>query len=67
MKNILIITLSLFVIMTVSSVIVVGFNSLAELSTDVNNEDVATSIAAVPFAIGVAIKFIYDKKEIHYK
>lgn len=55
MKNILIIALSLFVIMTISSVVVIGFNSFAGLSTDVNNEDVATLIAAVPFAIGVAI------------
>jgi len=63
MKNILIIALSLFAIMTLASVIVMGFNHLARLSTDVNNEDVATSIAAVAFAIGVVIKFIYDKKE----
>jgi len=61
MKNILIIALSLFFIMTISSVVVICFNSLAGLSTDVNNEDVATSIAAVAFAIGVAVKFIYDK------
>jgi len=63
MKNILIIALALFIIMTLSSVIVMGFNHLVGLSTDVNNEDVATSIAAVAFTIGVSMKFIYDKKE----
>ncbi|MGB3750160.1 MAG: hypothetical protein WA945_01190 [Arcobacteraceae bacterium] len=67
MKNILIIILSLFIIMTLSSVIVIGFNSLVGLSTDVNNEDVATSIAAVAFAIGIVIKIIYDKKETQLK
>ena len=65
MKNILIVSLALFAIMTVATGIVIAFNSILGFSIDINNEDVATSIAAVAFAIGVAMKFIYDKKEIH--
>jgi hypothetical protein len=64
MKNILIIAIALFVIMTLATIIVIGFNSIAGLSTNVHNDDVATSIAAVAFAIGVIMKFVYDKKDI---
>jgi uncharacterized membrane protein len=60
-KNILIIAIALFGIMIVATLIVVGFNSLIGFSTDVNNNKVATSIAAVAFTIALIWKFLYDK------
>jgi hypothetical protein len=60
-KNILIVSVALFGIMLVSTLIVIGFNSFIGFSTDVNNDDVATSIAAVAFAIAVIWKYFYDK------
>ena len=61
-KNILIVSLSLIGIMLASMLIVIGFNSYIGFSTDVNNNDVATSISAVAFAIAVIWKYLYDKK-----
>ncbi len=60
-KNILIVSLSLIGIMLVSTLIVIGFNSYIGFSTDVNNNDVATSISAVAFLIAVIWKYLYDK------
>ncbi len=61
MKNIVIVSLTLFSIMLVSTLIVIGFNSFVGFSTDVNNADVATSIAAVAFFIAVVWRYLYDK------
>ena len=60
-KNIIILSLSLFGIMLISTLIVIGFNFSIGFSTDVQNDDVATSIAAVAFAIAVAMRYLYDK------
>ncbi|MDC0932712.1 hypothetical protein OAR97_02585 [Arcobacteraceae bacterium] len=60
-KNILILALSLFAIMLIATLIVIGFNFFIGLSTDVQNDDVATSIATVAFAIAVGIRYLYDK------
>ena len=61
MKNIIIVTAVLIGIMLASTTIVIGFNSYIGFSTDVNNNDVATSISAVAFAIAVIWKYLYDK------
>lgn len=61
LKNILILSISLFGIMLVSTLIVIGFNSFIGFSTDVSNDDVATSIAAVAFAIALGLKYLYYK------
>lgn len=63
LKNILIISAALIGIMIVSTIIVLGFNFIVGYSTDVNNDDVATSIAAVAFGIGVVWKLLYDRLE----
>ncbi|MEA3354496.1 MAG: hypothetical protein U9Q33_11825 [Campylobacterota bacterium] len=63
-KNIFIISISLFGIMLLSTFIVIGFNTLLGFSTDVNNDNVATAIAAVAFAIAVIWRYLYDKKSI---
>ena len=63
MKNIVIVSLSLIGIMLVSTLIVIGFNSYIGFSTDVNNNDVATSISAVAFAIAVFWKYLYYKRD----
>ena len=60
-KNILIVSIALFGIMLVSTLIVIAFNSFIGFSTDVNNVDVATSIAAVAFAIAIIWRYLYDK------
>lgn len=61
LKNILILALSLFTIMLIATLIVIGFNFFIGFSTDVQNDDVATSIAAVAFAIALAVRYLYDK------
>ncbi len=61
MKNILIVFVSLFGIMLVSTLIVMSFNSLIGFNTDVNNEHTSTVIAAVAFTIAVIWKFFYDR------
>jgi len=48
--------------MLIATSIVVGFNSFFELSTDINNNDVATSIAAVAFLIAIAWRYLYELK-----
>ena len=60
-KNILIVSIALFGIMLVSTLIVVNFNSFIGFSTDVNNVDVATSIAGIAFAIALMWRYLYDK------
>lgn len=60
-KNIIIVTAALVGIMIVSTLIVTGFNSIVGFSTDVNNDDVATSIAAVAFGIALAWKYLYER------
>ncbi len=62
MKNILTLAIVLFSIMLVSTLAVIGFNNFVGFSTDVSNNEVATSISAIAFCIAVALKFIYDKK-----
>jgi len=62
MKNIIIVTLSLIGIMLVSTTIVIGFNSYIGFSTDVSNDDVATSISAIAFGIALILKYMYGKK-----
>jgi len=61
MKNIVIISSILIIIMLVATSIVLGVNSLIGFSTDLNNNDVATSIAAVAFSIALILRYIYDK------
>ena len=61
MKNIIIVSLALFGIMLVSTLLVIGFNSVVGFSTDINTNNVATSIAAVAFAIAVIWRYLYDK------
>lgn len=63
-KNILIISIALIGIMIVATIVVVGFNSILGLNTDVNNNDVATAIAAVAFVIGVLWKLLYDRMDL---
>lgn len=60
-KNIIIVSLALFGIMLVSTLLVVGFNSIVGFSTDINTNNVATSIAAVAFGIAVIWRYLYDK------
>ncbi len=63
-KNTLIVSLSLIAVMLISTTVVIGFNSYIGFSTDVDNNDVATSISAVAFLIAVIWKYLYDKKDI---
>ena len=58
-KNIIILSLSLFVIMLISTLIVIAFNTFVGLSTDINNNDISTSIAAVAFVIAGLWRFMY--------
>lgn len=60
-KNILIVSLPLIGIMLVSTLIVISFNSYIGFSTNVNNNDVATSISSVAFLIAVIWKYIEIK------
>lgn len=60
-KNILIVSVALFGIMVVSTALVVGFNRVFELSTNLANEDVLTAISFVAFCIAVVWKFLFDK------
>ena len=62
MKNIIIVTVSLIGIMLVATTIVIVFNTYIGYSTDVNNDDVATSISAIAFSIAAIWKYIDDKK-----
>jgi len=61
-KNILILFLALIVIMSLSTLLTLGFNFFIGFSTDIQNEDVTTSIAAVAFCIGILLKYFYEKK-----
>lgn len=63
MKNIFLLSISLLGIMLLSTLTVVGFNLLIGYSTDVNNNDVATSIAAVAFMIAVILKYLFNKTD----
>jgi hypothetical protein len=60
-KNIIIVSVALLVIMIVSTSIVIGFNFIIGFSTDVNNDDVATFIALVAFIIALIWKILYEK------
>lgn len=60
-KNIFILAFSLIIIMLISTLIVVGFNSIVGFNTDVNNDNVATSIAAVAFIIALILRYFYEK------
>jgi len=64
LKNIFIIFIALLGITIVATFVVLGFNSLIGFTTDINNEDVATSIAAVAFSIGLLLKLVYEKNNI---
>jgi len=61
LKNILIVSLALFGIMLVSTLVVISFNSIMGFSTDINTNNVATSIAAVAFGIAIIWRYLYDK------
>ena len=61
MKNILIISSVLIIIMLVATSVVLGFNSLIGFSMDLNNNDVATSVAAVAFGIALVLRYVYVK------
>ncbi|MCK5111862.1 MAG: hypothetical protein KAQ94_10110 [Arcobacteraceae bacterium] len=63
-KNILIVAFALFGIMVVSTLIVTTFNYSIGFSTDVNNNDVSTCIAAVAFVLAVIWKYLYDKMDV---
>ncbi len=58
-KNILIVSLALFGIILVSTLIVITFNSFLGFSTDINSNNVATSIAAVAFFIALIWRYLY--------
>jgi len=60
-KNILILFLVLIAIMSLSTLLTLSFNFFIGFSTDIQNDDVATSIAAVAFGIGVLLKYFYEK------
>jgi len=62
LKNILILFLSLIVIMSLSTILTLSFNYFIGWNTDIQNEDVATSIAAVAFGIAVLLKYFYEQK-----
>jgi len=62
-KNILILFLSLIAIMSLSTLLTLSFNFLVGFSTNIQNDDVATSIAAVAFGIGILLKYFYEKRE----
>ena len=61
LKNILIISISLFIIMLIATTIVLTFNSYLGFSTDTNDENVATGIAAIAFLIALILRFFYYK------
>ena len=60
MKNILLLSISLFTIMLISTLIVIVFNYYIGFSTDISNDNVSTSIAAVAFSIAVILRYLYD-------
>ena len=60
-KNIILISLALFAIMLLSTLLVISFNYFIGLNTNINNEDVSTSIAAVAFSIALLLRYFYDK------
>jgi len=64
LKNIIIVSLALFGIMLVSTLLVLGFNSIVGLSTDINTNNVSTSIAAVAFSIAIIWRYLYDKIDL---
>ncbi|MGB5866403.1 MAG: hypothetical protein WBG69_00900 [Arcobacteraceae bacterium] len=45
-----------------STLIVLGINYFIGFSTDINNNDVATSIAGVAFLIAIAWRYLYEIK-----
>jgi hypothetical protein len=51
LKEILVLVIALFVIVLVSTFIVLGVNSLIGFSTDVGNNDVLTAISVVSFCL----------------
>lgn len=60
-KNILIVSIALFGIMLVSTLVILGFNSLMGFSTDINTNDVSTSIAALAFFIAIIWRYFINK------
>jgi len=63
-KNILIVSLSLFAIMLMSTLIVISFNSFIGFSTDINNNDVSTCIAVIAFLIALVWRYLYDRVDL---
>ena len=53
--------LGLLGIMIISTIVVVAFNSIVGLSTDVGDDDVSTSIAVIAFGIALVLRFVYFK------
>lgn len=49
--------------MSLSTLLTLSFNFLVGFSTNIQNDDVATSIAAVAFGIGILLKYFYEKRE----
>jgi hypothetical protein len=63
MKSYYQLALGLFAIMLVATIIVVGFNFLFGFSMDVGDDNVATAIAFVAFAIALVLRFVYFRDE----
>jgi hypothetical protein len=60
-KDIITLAIALFVIVFLSTLSVLGFNSVVGFSTDLSNDDVLTSISVVSFLFGLALKYYNDK------
>lgn len=61
-KDIVILLIALVAIMFISTLIVLGFNSIIGFSTDVSNDDVLTAISVVSFLLAVGLKYYNDTK-----
>lgn len=63
MKNSFLVVSTLVGIMLLAILIVLGFNSVVGYTTDLQNDDVLTAVAAVAFGIALVLKFLYEKFE----
>jgi ABC-type Mn2+/Zn2+ transport system permease subunit len=63
MKSYYQLALGLFAIMLVATIVVVGFNYLFGLNTNVSDDNVATAIAVIAFAIALVLRFVYFRDE----
>jgi uncharacterized membrane protein (DUF485 family) len=62
MKSYYQLALGLFAIMLVATIVVIGFNYLFGLNTNVSDDNVATAIAVIAFAIALVLRFVYFKE-----